>query len=167
MSAPASRRIGIALALVLALLVQMVFADAVGIRGAHPDFVLLTVLLGALFCDANQGAQLGFWGGLAYASIVSPPHGGFGSLIISRTLAGFGVGWLEERIFRDHPVLAVALTAGGTALTEAIFFVFAPQPHALHWARAAATTTLYNAALAGPLYLLMRRLLGRLRDRTA
>ncbi len=160
MSEGARRGLRLALLLLIAACLQGAFADAMQIGGAKPDLLLATALTGALFCDANGAAALGFFAGLLLACLAAPPHGGFGSLIVSRTLVAFGVGWLEERIFRDSALFALALVAAGTALAEGLFFLFAPQSALLHWARALGSTTLYNAILAIPLYLLIRRLLG-------
>ena len=158
---PSTRRAaGLILALFLAALAQSVWADAMQIRGARPDFLTATALLGALFCDANGGAALGFAAGLFHASLAAPPNGGFGGLIVSRTLVAAMIGWLDERVFRDNALIAVALVAVGTALSEGLFFLFAPQPHVAHWAKAVALTTLYNTLLALPLYLLIRKLTG-------
>jgi rod shape-determining protein MreD len=159
--------LGLSLAVFLAALAQMDFAYAIRIHGAQPDFILLTLILAAMFCDANRAAALGFWGGLLTASIVAPPHSGFGGLIVSRTLIGFGIGWLEERIFRDNPLLACAFAAIGSALAEALFFLFAPQHNIAHWARALLLTTLYNTLLALPLYLLLRRIAQVDHDKTS
>ena len=160
---PSARRIaGLGLALFLAAMAQSVWADAMQIRGARPDFLTATAILGALFCDANGGAALGFAAGLIYASLAAPPHGGFGGLIVSRTLVAAAIGWLDERVFRDNALIAVALVAGGTALAEGLFFLFAPQPHVTHWAKAVLSTTLYNTVLALPLYFLLRRLAGEM-----
>jgi hypothetical protein len=63
-------------------------------------------------------------------------------------------------VFRDNPLIAIALTATGTPLAECLFFLFAPQHAIHHWARALLQTTLYNTALAAPLYFLIRRLVG-------
>ncbi|HZT41069.1 MAG TPA: hypothetical protein VFA07_02710 [Chthonomonadaceae bacterium] len=157
---PAARRIGIlAAALLMAAILQCVYADAVQVWGARPDLLTTTAIVGALFCNANGGAALGFFAGLLLGSLASPPHGGFGSLIVSRTLVGFGVGWLEERLFRDSARLAVSLVALGSLLADLLFFLFAPQPNILHWAGALLKTVLYNTFLALPLYLLLRRLL--------
>ena len=153
-----------ALALFLATLAQGVYADAMTIRGAHPDFLVATAILCAMFCDANEGAGIGFFAGLLHACLATPPQGGFGSLIVSRTLVGFGVGWMEERIFRDTPLLALALVPLGTLLAEGLFYLFAPQAHPLHWARLVGLTAIYNTVLAWPLYLLLHRLLGKHRE---
>ncbi len=144
-------------ALFVAALIQSLYADSMRIAGAGPDLLLLVALLGSLFCDANGGAALGFFAGLLHASLAAPPNGGFGSLIVSRTLVCTGVGWLEERVFRDNVLIAVFLAAMGTALAGGLFFLFAPQPDVLRWARALGVTTLYNTLLALPGYYLIRK----------
>jgi rod shape-determining protein MreD len=164
MNPSARRTLGLCLALFVAALAQMVYAEGMRLGGARPDFLILTIVLGAMFCDANHAAGLGFWGGLLTASINAPPHAGFGSLIVSRTLVAFGVGWLEGRIFRDNPLLAIPLVAVGTALAEGLFFLFDPQRAIHHWARALLLTTLYNTLLALPLYFIIRRITGIRRE---
>ncbi len=160
MTPSARRTAGLILSLFLAAMAQSVWADAMQIRGARPDFLTAVALLGALSCDANGGAALGFAAGLIHASLASPPHGGFGGIIVSRTLVAATIGWLDERVFRDNALIAVALVAVGTALAEALFFLFAPQPHVLHWAKAVLYTILYNTVLALPLYFLIRKVTG-------
>ena len=163
---PAVRRVvGLAGSLFLAALLQSVWADAMQIRGARPDFLVSAAILGALFCDTNGGAVLGFFAGLLHASLAAPPSGGFGGLMVSRTLVGSVVGWLDERVFRDNPLIAVVLVAGGTAAAEGFFFLFAPQPHVWHWAKNVGLTTLYNTVLAFPMYLFIRRAAGENRSR--
>jgi len=162
---PETRRtLGIVLALYAAAILQCRFADTISVFGARPDFPTATVILGAIFCDASGGASVGFFAGLLYASVVSPPHAGFGSLIVSRTLIGTGVGWLESRLFRDNGLIAIGLVAVGTALANALFFLLAPQPNIAHWLRAALSTVLYNTVIAFPLYLIIRWLVGKYRE---
>ena len=158
------RGVKLGFALFLAALLQSVYSDSLTFGGAHPDFLLATAIVGAMFCTPNGGATLGFFAGLLHACLAAPPHGGFGSLIVTRTLAGFGVGWLEDRIFRDNALIALALVALGTTLAEGLFFIFAPLRNVAHWARGMGLTVLYNTLLAIPLYLLIRRLLGPHRD---
>ena len=166
MTPSARRALGLSAAVFLAAIAQAVWANALHLRGAQPDFLTATAILCALFCDANGGAGIGFVCGLLLASLVGPPHGGFGSLIVSRVLVGFGAGWLEERIERDNPLLAIGLVTAGTALASCLFFLFAPQHAIGHWARGMMLTTLYNAVLALPLYFIIRGLAGKPEDST-
>ena len=80
---PSNRRV-VALygAVLLAAVAQAVYADALRIRGARPDFLTATTVLCALFCDANVGACLGFLAGLLIASLTSPPKSGFAALTV-------------------------------------------------------------------------------------
>jgi len=158
---PSTRRIVVLYgAVLLAAVAQAIWADAIVIRGARPDFLTATAILCAIQCGANEAALVGFLSGLFLAALTSPPKAGFGSLIVSRTLVGFCVGWLEERIERDNPILAVFLVTFGTALANGLFFLFNPQRPIMHWARHMGLCTLYNGLLALPLYLLLRFLLG-------
>lgn len=165
MTPQAARTVRLSVALLVAALVQFAFVDSIGIRGVRPDLLLATALLSAMFSEANGGAALGFFAGLIHACFAAPALGGFGSLVVSRILVCFGVGWLEERIYRDNGLLAIVVVGLGTLLTEGVFFILAPQRHLIHWARAVGGTTLYNVFLAYPLYLLLRRWLGPLRNR--
>jgi hypothetical protein len=159
MKPTARQMMALSLVILCATLLQMDLAYAIRIGRAQPDFIILFIILTSMFCDANGGAALGFWGGLLTATVAAPPHSGFGGLIVSRTLIGFAIGWLEERIFRDHPLLALALVAAGTALAEGLFFLFDPQHDVTRWARVALLLPMfYNTALALPFYLLVRRL---------
>ena len=164
---PSARRIfGLALAIFAAAVAQSVWADAIQIHGARPDFLTATAIIGALSCDANGGAMLGFAAGLFHASLAAPPNGGFGGLIVSRTLITAAIGWLDGRVFRDNAPIAVALVAAGTLLAEGLFFLFAPQPHVLQWAKGVLFTVLYNTVIALPLYFLIRWLAGETKQTT-
>lgn len=168
---PSTRRgLWFTLLLLCAATVQSAWANSLTIRGAHPDFILTTAILCTLFCDANEGAAIGFSAGLLSACLASPPEGGFGSLVVSRTLVGFGVGWLEERIYRESVLIAAALVIGGSVLAEGIFFVCDPRSLLLHlllWARIAGLGVLYNGILALPLYWIVKRCAGRKSSKSA
>ena len=165
MTPQTARAFRLSLALLTAALVQLALVPGIGIRSVRPDLLLATALLSSMFSEANGGAGLGFCAGLIHACFAAPPLGGFGSLLFSRTLVCFGVGWLEERIYRDNGLLAVVIVGLGTLLTEGVFFVLAPQRHLVLWARSVGGTTLYIVVFAYPLYLLLRRWLGPLRSR--
>jgi cell shape-determining protein MreD len=84
-----------------------------------------------------------------------------GSFLVTRTIAGWQVGLLEERVFRNNLPVALLVVLGGTILTESCFFLFAPEQHVVRWLVwliQTLTGALYNTVLAIPLYLLLRRL---------
>ncbi len=155
--------IWLSVCLLFAITLQSTFADSIQIQGVKPDIILTLALVGAMFCDGNGGALLGFIAGLFFAAIASPPAG-FGAIIISRTLGGFGVGWLGEHLFRENLKLAIPIVMGGTILTEALFFVIAPQANIPLWIRHTLGNSLYNAVLTIPVYLLLKRLIGRVSE---
>ena len=147
-------------AVFVAAVLQMSLASSFRLGTAQPDFLLIVTVLGAMFCDGNGGAALGFFAGLCHASLASPPYGGFGSLIVTRTLVGFGIGWLEERLYRDNLLNAVLFTAAGTAVAELLYFVVAPLPNIPLWAKMFAWGVVCNVIAAIPIYLILRRLVG-------
>jgi hypothetical protein len=153
---PVQRTILIIALLVCAAAAQSLWANSLRISYARADFVLITALLCSQFCSGAEAAAVGFGAGLLSASIASPAGGGFGSLVVSRTLVCFGVGWLEERLFRDNAVIAIALVSGGTVLAESLFFAFDPHFPAASWARGVGFEVAYNVCLTLPIYLLVR-----------
>ena len=160
MSAETRKVLGFCTALFLAAILQAIYADALRIHAARPDFLASTALLCSLFCDANGGAAIGFFAGILTAVIAAPPHAGYGSLIVSRVTACSIVGWLDDRMFRDNYLIAVLMVAAGTASSGALFFIFDPEIHFTFWAKSLAGTTLYNAIIAVPLYASIRWLIG-------
>ncbi|GEM_PF-1387340 len=160
MKPEARRGIVLGFAIFVAAVLQLSLASSFRLGGAQPDFLLIVTILGAMFCDANSGAALGFFAGLCHASLASPHNGGFGSLIVTRTLVGFGVGWLEERLYRDNLLNALLFTAAGTAVAESLYFVVAPLPNIPLWAKTFGFGILCNCLAAIPIYLILRRLVG-------
>lgn len=131
------------------------FASSLCYRDWRPNLALTGLFLAALFAGPNAGAVMGFCTGLMEASFVCDDVGSF---IVTRTLAGFAVGALEDRIYRDNIFVALVIVLQGTLLVHGCFFLVAPQPHALLYATRAAEECLYNGALAIPLFYLIRRL---------
>ncbi len=148
------------LLIIPAALVQMVWANSMAIYGARPNFIILLISLEAMFCSANGGSILGFSGGLIYAIIAAPSNSGFGSLVVSGSVVGFCIGWLDNRIFRDNILLAMSLAGAGSLLFEVLFFLLAPQPHLNRWITHVWLTPIYNSILAIPMFFLIRRVYG-------
>lgn len=152
------QRARLAIALFIGFALQVALSNALRIRGIAPHIALTTLLVECLFVGPNTGAVLGFALGLLEGSYASRY---LGSFLVTRSLAGFAVGTMEERIFRDNPVVAVATALIGSVLVEGCFFLFVPQTPVLRWARHMLYQALYNAALALPLYFLLRHFLQR------
>src|SRR5438128_2368800 len=118
MSFPVWRGIKLAGALFIAGVLQAAFADAVRLWGAGPDLLLVTSLVGAMFCGEGAAALLGFAAALIHSSLAAPPHAGVGSILVSRTLVCYTVGWLEDRMYRDNVLVALVVVLFGTLAAE-------------------------------------------------
>lgn len=144
--------------LLAAFCANLALASDLQIRQARPNPAIATLLVECLFVDGNTGAILGFMLGLLEGSYTATY---LGSTIVSRSLGGFAVGFLEERIFRDNAMVALGIGICGTMLIEVSFYLFAPQPHLLRWAGRALGESVYNGALCLPMYLILRRIMPR------
>lgn len=164
MSSSAWWGVKLAAVLFLAGVLQAAFANSVQVWGARPDLLLTTALVGAMFCGEGPAALLGFSAALLHASIAAPPHAGVGSILVSRTLVCFGIGRMEERLYRDSVVVALLVTLLGTLAAEGLFFAFYPQQNIQTWARQMLLTTAWNSVLAAPVYYAMRALRGGIRE---
>lgn len=148
-------QIRLGLFLVAAFVVQSAFGGGMAIRGARPDIALSSLLVCCLFVSSAAGAAYGALIGLLSASYIDRF---VGSIIVSRALAGFLLGALEERIFRDSVFMALAAAVLGTIAVEFLFFLFAPQPHALRWMIRTLEAAAYNGILSIPIYFLVHRI---------
>lgn len=147
----------VTLRLIVAILIAFVFHAAydseISIGAARPSISLTVLLIASLFATAETGAWIGFLTGILESAYSAQF---VGSYIVTRTLAGFLVGLLEERIFRDNLFVAVATVCSGTFFVEMCFFVFAPQPHPVQWFKLTALQAVYNSLLAIPIYGLFK-----------
>jgi len=144
--------------LLVSFILHASLAGSIVIRSAHPDIALTTLLVSCLFVGSNGGASLGTLAGLLEASYTNRY---VGSIMVSRTITGWVIGALEERIFRDSILITISTVLLGTFASESLFFLFAPQPHALRWLVRTSESSLYNAVLAIPMYYLVRKLVKR------
>ncbi len=159
---PYTRRLLVILvALVVAIVLQMSTATSALIFGAQVDLPLCVAIVGSMLCDVNTASAVGFTSGLLLAAVAAPPNGGFGSIIVSRTIICFVIGWLESRIVRDSAVLAPLFGVTGTMLCAVLFFAFDPQKDTSHWARVMTGTAIYDGLVSVPLFYLLRKLAGR------
>jgi rod shape-determining protein MreD len=161
MSPSAWRGLKLAGFLLVAGILQAAFGDAVRLWGAAPDLLLTGSLIGAMFFGEGASALIGFSAAIIHASLASPPLAGVGSILVSRTLVCFGVGWLEDRMYRDNVLVAIVVALFGTLAAECLFYVFYPQHDVLRWARILLVTTIWNGLLAAPCFFVIRRLVGK------
>ena len=153
-AAPTVRMTRLVILLVAAFVFHAAYDGRLAFGSAQPSLSLTVLLTSALFVNAETGAWLGFLAGVLEASY-SPRF--VGSYIVTRTLAGFLVGMLEERIFRDSVFVAIATVFIGTIGVDTVFFAFAPQRQALIWFKLSILQAVYNAVLAIFVYAILKR----------
>ena len=143
------------IAAILIFLLHAAFSDHLAIKSAHPNLALTSLFIICLFENATTGAWIGFLIGSMEGAYVGMY---LGSFIVTRTIAGWTIGILEERIFRDSPVVALLITLFGTLFVHAVFYFFAPQPHLIQWIYRVAGEMVMNTIIALPLYYIIRKL---------
>ena len=154
------RRVVLFLLVLCAFVFHAAYSPDLRIGPARPDLTVTAMLVAAQFSGPNTGAALGFMAGLLEASYVSIL---IGSFLVTRTLAGYAVGSLEERIYRENVLVTVAIVGLGTLMVQSSFYVVAPQHHAAEYFRHALWQAAYNAVLAIPLFFLFRKAVGKKR----
>ncbi len=149
----------------LAAVLQGRLAHALSVHGAQPDLPLVALACGALLVGSARGAALGFWAGLLAAAAFPQTYG---SLFVSRILAGAFAGGFGRSLIRDNLIVPPLVVLAATILAELLYVLMAPGlavHHARRWAELAGGEALYNTLLALPIYLLLRLLrVGRQRD---
>ncbi|MDR1774896.1 MAG: rod shape-determining protein MreD [Actinomycetes bacterium] len=107
-----------ALALLAAVVAQLMLAPNIAIGTVSPDFLLLVVVTMAFVGGSNEGAAIGFIAGLAWDFIGS---GAVGPMALTMTVTGFTAGLLQEHIFAGSWLLPVSLVALAALLSETIY----------------------------------------------
>jgi hypothetical protein len=144
--------------MVLAGALQSQMSGRMKIYGSAPDFLMAATMSMALVIDPALGAVFGFCAGVMHASIVDLSFGGF---IISRTLLGFGMGWMRDWVFQENLLVLMAAALVGTIACEGIYFLIEPARSSSAAIAQLPMEAVYNALIALIFYLLVTRTLGR------
>lgn len=157
MSFPPARALaGLFLLLLLGAGLQTTLAPRLLLWGGQPDFVFAVAIAASLLVDAGTGALAGFAGGLITAALVGET---VGTLIVSRTLAGFAAGALGARLFRVNLLVVLAGTFVASLLANGVYALSAPAVFARSGGGVGALMGAFgNALIALPIALLLRRL---------
>jgi rod shape-determining protein MreD len=147
-----------ALVVCVAFVLDMALGRSLTLAGIRPDITLAAAVAVALLVGDAAAAWIGLLAGALQGAFTSVA---FGSLAVSRSVAAWGVGMLDERLFRDNPAVAAAAGFVSVIAAEALFFVFAPQPDALAFASGALGRAVYNMALVVPITAALRPMLRR------
>ncbi len=148
----------------LLLLVAAVLQSLVGdtfLFGSRPDFSLVVVLSWGMLRGSNEGAVVGFLGGLLLDS-VSYTQFGLGAALLG--LMGYLVGLPEANAYRGNFPFFLATAALGTLLYHTAMFLILQAfgqslPPVASVYRVVVPAALYNVVLLAPTFLLCRRLL--------
>lgn len=143
-------RLLVLLAVVVGL--QETVAAGITIDGVHPDLVVMLCAVTGMVGGAEQGAVIGFLGGLAADVFLATP---LGLSALAYTIIGYAAGTVQQGIIHPTwwltPVSTGVASAGGVAL-YAIAGTIVGQSHMLHYglARIAIIVAIINAVLALP-----------------
>ncbi|MBC8103948.1 MAG: rod shape-determining protein MreD [Cytophagales bacterium] len=124
------------------------------LTGAQPDFLLTVVLCTALLSDAATGCVLGFVGGLLSAALIGQT---LGTLLVTRTIAGFLAGRFTARVFQAN-LLVIVLGVFIASLAAYVLQALSHPPRTglTPWLQATLGGGIWNAALALPIASLLR-----------
>jgi rod shape-determining protein MreD len=155
---PRRQALIVAVAMLIAAILQGRVAHAIAIRSAEPDFVLIVLACGAILNGTEQGAFLGFWGGVLTASLSTV---NFGTYLASRTIAGALASSLQQLMIRDSVLVPPLIVLITTLVAQIVYSLMAPSMMVHHfklWSHAIGGSALYNCLLAFPVYWFFRRL---------
>lgn len=154
------RTFSIVAVVVTALLLQSTVFAELRLLGVRPELLFLVTIVLALLEGPDEGAVVGFAGGLMQDFLLNQPKG---ITALTLTLVGYAVGKSRHYITSPSPlvptvVVAVA-TAVGMAFYEVVSFLLGVfgQPFGFG-VKVALLTALYNAILTPILYPLLRRI---------
>jgi rod shape-determining protein MreD len=148
---PASRAALSAVLLVVALTVQLTLLSRLGLPGATPDLVLVTVVALAVAHGPGTGLAAGFAAGLA-VDLVPPADHEIGRWALVLSLLGYLAGLVAAAVRRSAvlPVLVVGIAGGASVLMYAGVGAVIDDPQ-VTWAAVASlvpTAALYAVVLA-------------------
>lgn len=154
------RILSITIIIVTALLLQSTVFAQIKLLGVKPELMYLVTIVIASLEGPNEGAVVGFAGGMAQDFLLNQPKG---ITALTLTLLGYAVGLARQYIVSPSPLLPAILVAVGTAVGTAFYQVVAFLLGQLHWSmsyavRVSVLTGLYGAILTPIFYPLLRRL---------
>jgi hypothetical protein len=157
---PAAKFFWMAVGVTLGHQVEIALGRSITVSGAAPRLGMAAVAVACLHVGPNAGAALGaLLGALetSYLALFS------GSLIVSRAVTGFAMGYLDEWLFRGRLAVAIAFGFLAVLVADSLFFLFAPQPNAAAWWRTTVASAIYTGFAAALLHLAVQHLANKQR----
>ncbi len=150
-----------ALALVVAIwflsAAQLALGPRLAIFGAQPSFLLCVLAVVGPTVGRQKSTFLGFAIGVISGAIagINMVH-----FVISRTVAGFLVGWSNELRIEANVATVAICAAGCTVIAQILLMLLAPPPAIIPYLNATILSAIYNGVIAVPMFLAARQVLG-------
>ena len=155
-----------ALIIVTALLLQSTVFEQIRLLGVKPELMYLVTILIAVMEGPQEGALVGFAGGMAQDFMLNTPKG---ITALTLTLLGYAVGMARQYIVSPSPLLPTMLvgvgTAVGTAFYQTVRLLLGQLPGEPlgYGVKVSVLAAVYGAVLTPILYPLIRRVTERSR----
>ena len=161
------RILALAAVIVTALLLQSTVFSQIKLLGVRPELLYVVTISMAILEGPNEGAIVGFAGGMAQDFLLDQPKG---ITALTLTLLGYTVGLARQYIVSPSPLLPTILVAvgtfGGVIFYEIVSFLLGQiDDPLLYLLRVAFLSALYSAVLTPLVYPILRRIFERSRPR--
>jgi len=133
---------------------QQSVASSFAIGGAVPDFLFVALSVLALQTSRKAGTVAGFAAGAIHGGIAGA---NFAAYALTRTIAGFFLGWLSSSDIDVNFVAAGLITFIATLVTQFVFMLIAPPPAIWSFLLATIGVAIYNGVLAMPVQFLVAK----------
>jgi rod shape-determining protein MreD len=155
------RVMSIAVVILTALLLQSTIFSQMKLLGVKPELMYLVTILIAILEGPQEGAIVGFAGGMAQDFLLNTPGKGITALTL--TLLGYTMGLARQYIVSPSPLLPTILVAAGTAIGTAFYQLVAVLLGQLdvpvsYGVRVCLLSAIYGAVLTPIVYPLLRRM---------
>ena len=154
------RTLALGAVIVTALLLQSTIFTQVKLVGVRPELLYVVTISMAILEGPNEGAIVGFAGGMAQDFLLNQPKG---ITALTLTLLGYAIGLARQYIVSPSPLLPTVLVAVGTfagvVFYEIVSFLLGQSDDPLLFSlRVALLTAVYNAILTPLVYPVLRRI---------
>jgi rod shape-determining protein MreD len=152
--------------IITALLLQSTVFAQMRLLGVKPELMYLVTILIAILEGPQEGALVGFAGGMAQDFMLNTPKG---ITALTLTLLGYAMGMARQYIVSPSPLLPTFLVAVGTFLGTAFYQIVRlllgqlPGQPLGYGIKVSLLTALYGAVLTPIVYPLLRRVTERSR----
>lgn len=131
-------------------------SERLSVFGAHPDFLLCTLGVMALYLSQRGAMILGFFTGATFGALAGS---GLSAFIASRMVASLVPG-IATAVDLERNALTAAISAFLVTLIARLVLLFLlPPPSILSFLGATIRTSVFDAVLALPMWLLIHPLL--------